>query len=122
MAKNGLKPEEKGAKIRRFAGFIPVKTTNHLRIIATDINGNTTTRNMTVVYHEPDYLEEKYRLRAALFPFYSDTQIPWINMTQLSSLISKNITQPPVRFLLLARGSDMDTYPDRTENQPISIA
>jgi hypothetical protein len=101
-----LKPEHRGAQRRRFAGFLNVEGTNVVTVSVRDLAGNVTEQQVTVISRVPEYLDEHYRLRAAVLPWREGAMSGWIQTEEVSEYLSEIVARPPVRFRLLARGDE----------------
>ena len=96
-----------GAVRIRFGRFLQVEESNTYTTVIKDKAGNTTQKSFSVIYHEPEYLKETYRLRTALLPLYDSQQKGMFSAQQIGLMINQQLADPPVRFRILARGDEL---------------
>jgi tetratricopeptide (TPR) repeat protein len=80
--------------------------TNRLSLAAEDSKGNHAKEQITVISRPPEYMDQIYRLAAALSPPSGEIQDP-VFARRISHLMGHELTLDPVRFYLLAAESEM---------------
>ena len=118
-----LKENLNGVEIWRFAGYLPVEVgTNQFDIVAEDKAGNQTEQAITVIRRIPDYLNENYRLRAAMTPLTSSIAPDWLSIKTVDQYLSLALLRTPQRFKILTRGDDWDRILDEVELSASDLA
>lgn len=106
LAVNGvewLKPEHRGASLRRFSGFLPIAGTSVIHVVVKDVAGNLAERTLTVTQQQPDYLDEQFRLRAALVPLRKPMDEGSASWERVNDYIGSGLLRSPARFRVLTR-------------------
>jgi hypothetical protein len=114
-----MRPEDRGALMRRFAGHLPVNGTQTVHIVAIDLAGHRAETTIVIQQKTPEYLDEIWRLRAVLMPSQAKGDPAWIQPEQVDELMMLRALAPPIRFRLLARGEELKRI---LQEQEISLS
>ncbi len=80
--------------------------TNTFSIVATDMNGNSTTKSFTVIKKDPEYLAEQYRLSVGVPPLRQQGNPAVAEAIKFT--IEDELLREPARFNLLERDEGWD--------------
>lgn len=102
-----LAREDRGAIRAYFSRRLPVDHgTNHLDVVARDMQGNRHVRKVAVLRQDPEYRNVEFRLAMVVPPVPSDE--PEEVKRELAAVLQGELLRDPPRFHLLERGEGWD--------------